>query len=256
MPVGPAAGEADDDLSSGDENEDANDALSLAVGLTPESVKAALELVFRRRERLLPAKIMICPSASTLLHRGNRIFRLKIGFFLRWSDFTAVAGMLGAGFCSPETGNCWAWENGPVEKYSTGCRPDLFFPRGPNYRAPWNRLKTAEKGNGRTLSKIATDIDGRIVQEAKTLLASNLTEEQTGRSLSALNLWRVIKKHTWQGRPEVQIYAECIQSEASAREVRGGYQGSMPFTPSLFFPCVINATSSRTIDHWSCFSCR
>jgi hypothetical protein len=67
---------------------------------------------------------------------------------------------------------------------------------------------------------------------------------------------RVIKKHTWQGRPEVQIYAECIRSEASALKVRGGCQGSMPFTPSLFFPCVISAPSSRTIDRWPCFFCR
>ncbi len=68
---GPAAGEAQDDLSSGDENEDANDVLSLAVGhvliaMTAEIVKAALELVFRGRERLLPAEIMNFPSANTL----------------------------------------------------------------------------------------------------------------------------------------------------------------------------------------------
>ncbi len=69
---GPVAGDAQDALSSGDDNaEEEHDFGSLAVGhagiaLTSESVKAVLELVFRGRGRLLPAEIMGFQSAKTL----------------------------------------------------------------------------------------------------------------------------------------------------------------------------------------------
>ena len=76
---GPVSGDGqEDDLSSGEEDEEEPDLLSLGggrrvvVALTPESVQAALALVFRGRERLLPKEIMTFPGRTTLRRYQER----------------------------------------------------------------------------------------------------------------------------------------------------------------------------------------
>ena len=72
---GPVGGDADGQLS-GDENDEEDDPDEAAISalgargapleLTPESVRAALDSVFRGRERLLPYELMNFPSQHTL----------------------------------------------------------------------------------------------------------------------------------------------------------------------------------------------